>query len=104
MIEDTAPGVKSKASTEFIERIAKLPAQEGLSEQRLLSSFFGFFCFCFCFVFGVLLGQTLQAPGYSSLIGEHLIFFLQGLKELFPSSPFWALRLITYLKFNPLFM
>jgi hypothetical protein len=34
MIEDAGPGVKSKASTKFIERIAKLPAQEGLSEKN----------------------------------------------------------------------
>jgi hypothetical protein len=31
MIEDAGPGVKSKASTKFIERITKLPhGQEGL--------------------------------------------------------------------------
>jgi hypothetical protein len=35
MIEDARPGVKSKASTKFIETIAKLPhaPQEGLSER-----------------------------------------------------------------------
>jgi hypothetical protein len=35
MNEDTGPGVKSKASTTFIERTAKfLHAQEGLQEKR----------------------------------------------------------------------
>jgi hypothetical protein len=29
------PGVKSKARAKFIERIAKQPAQEGLSEKNL---------------------------------------------------------------------
>jgi hypothetical protein len=28
MMEDTGPGVKSKANTKFIERIAKLPTWE----------------------------------------------------------------------------
>jgi hypothetical protein len=33
MIEDTRPGVKSKASTKLIERIVKFPAWEGLCEK-----------------------------------------------------------------------
>jgi hypothetical protein len=33
IIEDARSGVKSKASTKFIERIATLPAQEGCSEK-----------------------------------------------------------------------
>jgi hypothetical protein len=33
MIEDSGSGVKGKASPKFIERIAKLPAWEGLSEK-----------------------------------------------------------------------
>jgi hypothetical protein len=34
MTEDALPGVKSKANTEFIEKIAKLPARGRLSEKR----------------------------------------------------------------------
>jgi hypothetical protein len=38
MIEDCGPGVQSKASTKFIERIAKLQrAQEGLREKAKCS-------------------------------------------------------------------
>jgi hypothetical protein len=33
MTEDTRPGVKSEESTKFIERIAKHPIWEGLSEK-----------------------------------------------------------------------
>jgi hypothetical protein len=33
VIEDTRPDVKSRTSTKFIERIAKLPTREGLSEK-----------------------------------------------------------------------
>jgi hypothetical protein len=33
MIEDPRPGVKSKASTKFIERIGKLLVLEGLIEK-----------------------------------------------------------------------
>jgi hypothetical protein len=33
MTEDIGPGVKSKASTKFIDRIAKLPVRQGLSEK-----------------------------------------------------------------------
>jgi hypothetical protein len=36
MTEDVGPAVKSKISTEFIERRAKLPAQEGLSGKAKL--------------------------------------------------------------------
>jgi hypothetical protein len=34
MIKDTGPGVNSKAWTKFIERIVKLPAQEGLRKAK----------------------------------------------------------------------
>jgi hypothetical protein len=33
MIEDARQGVKSKPSTKFIQSTAKLPAQEGISEE-----------------------------------------------------------------------
>jgi hypothetical protein len=33
LIENARPGVQSKASTKFIERTAKIPAQEGISEK-----------------------------------------------------------------------
>jgi hypothetical protein len=36
MIEDTGPRIKSKASTKFIERVAKLPAWESLGEKDKL--------------------------------------------------------------------
>jgi hypothetical protein len=35
MIEDAGPGVKSKGSTKFIERIAKLSAWEVLRKAKL---------------------------------------------------------------------
>jgi hypothetical protein len=38
MIEDPAPGVKSKASTKFTEKTAKLPAQAGLRKAKLYYS------------------------------------------------------------------
>jgi hypothetical protein len=34
VIEDGGPGGKSKASTKFIERTAKLPAWKGLTEKN----------------------------------------------------------------------
>jgi hypothetical protein len=34
MIESSRPAVKSKVSTRFTERTAKLPAQEGLRETK----------------------------------------------------------------------
>jgi hypothetical protein len=36
MIEDAGPGVKSKASTGFIEKKKKIPAREGLKAKAVV--------------------------------------------------------------------
>jgi hypothetical protein len=100
LTEDAGTGVQSKASTKFIERMAKHPDGWDLVKKVSHGSCVheGFYL-----VFWCAFGADLASPWMWFSDRWAPIFFLQGLGALFLSSLSWALRLITYLKFNPLF-